>query len=412
LGNNPLEIALSPLTKPLVVWRLLVRPASLSALKMVTLPFAFLNVLGLPVFALAAPALAITLLSNNPLQQQLETWHYAAPMLPFVSLAVADGLRRIQNSKFKMQYGRLSFYTLHFAFFIVAILGYHYLRGYSPLSKPFHNPQLTVHHRLGDEIAASIPPSASVVAQAELEPHLSQRRQVSIWQGDFPATADYIFVDVSHPKFVNRNNAQANFLSSMIYNHNFGIVTDEDGYLLLQRGAVRRPTQEGFQKFLFATENWFDAPAIARFGDFVSLVGMETHLNRAAEPQMTLYFRVLKQPAEDYFLRLYLLNENNEPEGATIFQQPVLVWWPTHLWQAGKIIKVRFNTLPWWTDDGKHRRFGYAVGISRSGDNPQADPWDESLRLPVTGNDVLPGNLVPVGKFYRLAGMVYVVREK
>ena len=404
LGNSPLEIALSPVTRPAEVWRLFTRPQSLRALAMLTVPVAFLNVAGLPVFAIAAPSLAITLLSNNPLQQQLESWHYAAPMLPFVLLATADGLKRMQNIKFK---GQKSFYLLPFALLIAMSLGYHFLRGYSPAAKPFHLPQVTAHQRAGDALAAKIPPDAAVVAQAELEPHISQRRQISIWQGDFPADADFFWLDVAHPKFVNRDNAQAQTLGALVLDESLGIAAANDGYLLLRRGAGRELPPE-FYNFLYAEgARWQSAPEMARFGDELSLVGVETHTNREAEPQVTLYFRVLRQPAEDYFLRLYLLSDNDVPQGATIFPQPALVWLPTSKWETGRVLRVRFNTLPWWTGDGMHRRFGYAVAVARDGGNPQADPWDESLRLPAVGARVLPGNLVPVQKFYRLAGMVY-----
>ncbi len=407
LGNSPLEIALSPITHPAEVWRLFTRPESLHALVMLTAPFAFLNVVGLPIFAIAAPSLAITLLSNNPLQQQLESWHYAAPMLPFIALAAADGMRRImQYATRNAQHATRIIYIMGILLSVFA-LGYHYLRGYSPLAKPFHLPRVTAHQHTGDAIAAEIPSGAAVVAQAELEPHISQRQQISIWQGDFPADTDFFWLDVAHPKFINRDNAQVNLLGALVFDESLGIAAADDGYLLLQRGASRELPQQ-FYDFLYAdSARWQSAPEMAHFGDVLSLVGVEAYTNREAEPQVMLYFRVRQQPTEDYFLRLYLLNENDVPEGATIFRQPALVWLPTSKWESGRVLRVRFNTLPWWTGDGKHQRFGYALAIARDGGNLQADPWDESLRLPAIGANVLSGNLVPVQKFYRLAGMVY-----
>lgn len=407
LGDTPLEIALSPFTKPAAVWNLFFRPENIAALGMLTLPFGLLNLIGLPVFALSAPALAISLLSNNPLQQQLETWHYAAPMLPFVSLAAADGVARIMNYELRITNGKLRTALVLPVVLLVCSLGYHYLRGYSPAAKPFYWPPVTAHHRLGDELAAGIEPSAPVSVQAELAPRLTQRQQVTIWTGNFPTEADVVMVDVSHPKFINRDNAHTDLLSTMVYNKKFGIVASRDGYLILRRGAERLPTQVGFQTFLFGDKALCNAPELARFGDFASLVKMETHLHREDEPQMTLYFCVRNQPEADYFIRLYLLAEDGTPEGATIFQQPALVWWPTHLWQPGDVIKVRFNTLPWWTADGKHPRFSYALGISQDSGDPQADPWNFNLRLPVTAGESLPGNLVYLQGFYRLAGMAY-----
>jgi hypothetical protein len=181
----------------------------------------------------------------------------------------------------------------------------------------------------------------------------------------------------------------------------------KDGYLVLQRGAERLPVQEGFQSFLFADSNWAERPSLAQFGDLFSLVGVETHTNREAEPEVTLYFHVLQKTDIDYFFRLYLLNEAGEPVGESVFQQPVLVHWPTHLWQPGDVIKIRFNTLPWWTGDGQQNRFSYAVGVAAG-----EERWDVAARLPVSGARTLPDNLAYIHGFYRLAGMAYPTAEE
>jgi hypothetical protein len=344
-------------------------------------------------------------LSNNPLQKELETWHYTAPMLPFLMLAVVDGVGRLGSwlrIRLKVEWAMVGVAGL----LLLSALPYHYLRGYSPFSKPFHWPIVTGHQRLGQEIADSIPPDAAVMAQAELVPHITQREHVAIWAGSLSEKYEYVFLDVAHPQFINRNNAHANLISSMVYRHEFGLTLTKDGYFILKRGAERLPVQEGFQNFLFADVGWQDQPSLAQFGELFSLVGIETHTNREAEPEVTLYFHVLQQPMEDYFFRLYLLNEAGEPVGETVFQQPVLIHWPTHLWRPGDVIKVRFNTLSWWTGDGNQNRFSYAVAIAAG-----EERWDVAARLPVSGERTLPDNLAYVQSFYRLAGMAYAVDE-
>ena len=101
LGDTPLEIALAPIRAPGEVAALLVTPENIQALKMLILPLAFTPLVGLPMFILAAPTLAITLLSSNPLMHQLETYHYAAPAIPFVILAAVDGIARLSNIRWK-----------------------------------------------------------------------------------------------------------------------------------------------------------------------------------------------------------------------------------------------------------------------------------------------------------------------
>ena len=401
LGQTPLEIALSPFTRPGEFFRSLNTPENVAALGMLTLPFACLNLVGLPVFVLATPTLAISFLSNNPLQKALETWHYAAPILPFVALAAIDGLARLRG-----WFGRRRPWLAPALLMILLLtsVGYQYFRGYAPFSKPFRWPALTPHHQLGHEIAARIPTEASVIVQAELGPHFTHREQVAIWTGEIPDSADYLIMDVSHPDFSNRENAHTNFLSAMVFAKPFGFELTKDGYIVLRRGAERIPTQVGFQTFLFGDDYWRRQPGLARFGDWLSLVGIETHTNRQAEAQVTLYFHVLQKPEQDYFVQLYLLNQSQAPVGTTVFPQPAFVWWPVDHWQPGDVIRVRFNTLNWWTDDGQQNQFSYAVAVLTTD-----DPWDVSARLPVGGDRAMPGGLAYIHAFRRLAGMVYPV---
>ncbi len=401
LGQTPFDIALSPFTKPDAVIELIFRPANIAAIGMLTLPFAFIGLFGLPFLILATPSLAISLLSNNPLQQELETWHYAAPMLPFITLAVVDGLARLSTWLGRGKVGRVKHLIL-LTTLLLASLSYHVLRGYSPLAWPFHWPEVTNHHHLGQRIAATIPPEASVVAQAELVPLVSQREQVRIWTGPYDEQDDIVFVDLSHPNFVNTDHAQVELLSRLIYHKNFGVVTMQDGYLVLQQNAARRVLEPTLQSFLFAETDWADESTLAQFGDFARLVRVKAHTYRSQEPQVTLYLHTLQRPAAEYFLHLYLLNQAGEILGATVFKQPAMIWWPPQMWAEGSVIKIRFNTLPWWTGDGHTNHFSYAFAISTV-----EDPWQVEARLPARGLQARPDHLVHIQKFRRLAGMVY-----
>lgn len=432
LGHTPLEIAMSPFTKPDQVLALVLRPGSLPALGMLTVPLALLPWLGLPWLALAAPSLAFSLLSQNPTLRQLETWHYAAPMLPFVMLAAIEGLALVsritrQVSQVRRQAARgssaLSGVKCHILRFmayspllllLIVSLVYHYWRGYSPLARLPEWPEVTAHQMLGRELAATIPGEASVLAQAQLIPYVAHRERLGIWRGPLDTNYDYIWLDVSHPKFPNRFNAQGDLLTGLAIEPDFGVVAAKDGYLLLKKGAPRAALPDEFFTFTQYQQLPPDVqPFDALFGDALKLAGVKTEVRRLAtsetEPQVVLYFEVLQKPAEDYHLFLYRLDAAGHVAGATDYPQPALFWWPTSRWQAGDRRQVRVNTIPWWTGD--QPAFAYALGLSRT-----SDPWDVSARLPVTlsstanppGVQTLDnGALLTIAAFSRLAGLPY-----
>ncbi len=419
LGDTPMEIALAPFTAPDKVVDLLATPDNLRALKMLTLPLAFVPLAGLPLLALTVPTLAITLLSSNPLMHQLETYHYAAPAIPFVMLATVDGVGWLSRLKHRIA----GIQTVYFLSLLVLVtsLAYHYYRGYSPLARSFNWPTVTAHHQVGNALAASIPADAPVIAQAELVPLLSHRPWIQIWQGPFDEQADYFLLDVSHPAFVNRDGAQESLLSDIAQDPTVGLIASRDGYLLLQQGAPRHPTVPEFFTFVYADPPQRATPVNATFGEELQLVAFETqrdYADREAEPLITLYWQTLTPPADDYFIAVFLLDESGKPVGVTRFQQPLTVWWPTSRWETGRTVRLLANTFSWWTGDRRH--FGYGVSVVRGkepGSASLAEPWDVTARLPVTRHDGGPaslddGTLLPLVKFKRIAGIPYQVKAR
>jgi uncharacterized membrane protein len=434
LGSTPLEIALSPIHSPDKVFNFLFQPDRLPPLGMLTIPLALLPVAGWPFLMMAAPSLGFSLLSQNPTLRQLETWHYAAPMLPFVMLATIDGLARLSYLVARLRAYILRspphptrFYAgsvisgLISIILLMTTLTYHYFRGYSPLSQLPEWPEVTAHHQLGRELAAMIPPEASVLAQAELVPYVAQRRDLHIWSGPLYTDYEYIWLDLSHPKLPNRFNAHGEFLTGMVIEDAFGPIVAKDGYLILKRGAARKPIPE--ELFTFTEFDQIPAGAQhfdANFGDSLKLVAVKPDVSRLAtsetEPQVILFFEVLQKPAEDYHLFVYLLDQTGTITGATDYPQPAIFWWPMSRWEPGDRRQVRVNTMPWWTGDntpwssGAQSVFAYAVGITRSD-----SPWDVSARLTVTLPDPSanpPGSqpvdsetLLPVAAFQRRAGV-------
>jgi uncharacterized membrane protein len=428
-GQTPVEILTSPIREPGKVIGLLLSRKVVSGLGMLLIPLALMPLIGWRMLIISAPVLAIPLLSGNPMMSKLETYHYASPTLAFLMLAAVDGILRSSSvvdrltakqrgrgqaagasgSVHRDVTGRRNTSVLWIALFVVLVgLVYHVYRGYSPLALPYHWPQVTPHDKIGDELAASIPKEAPVLAQAELVPLVARRPWVRIWHGPFDAEAEYVFLDVSHPKFTNRHGAQERLLADFAFDPSFGLVNSVDGYLLLRRGADRVATSPEFFTFVLAEPGDTTLPVNAVFGNELRLSAYEAipQINdREGEPLVYLYWDVLEQPSQDYFISVFLLDDNQMPVGATLQQQPATVWWPTSRWEKGATIRVLANTFPWWTGD--RDVFWYGLAVTKG-----SDPWDLAARLPVATDGSGPApvdgdTLLPLVKFRRLAGIPY-----
>jgi hypothetical protein len=217
-------------------------------------------------------------------------------------------------------------------------------------------------------------------AQSNLNPHVSSRRvlyqepalltQPELREG-LPAP-DYLLFDVA--SLVNQNDFHRFIASELLGSGQFGAVLAEDGFLLLKRGLDAGPLPDEFFDFARATPDAITYPLVADFGDALRLHGFDLLFNRSEEVQAVLYLEALRPLDEDYFLSLYLLDRWGTPLGASVEDQPALVWYPTRRWRPGELIKVTFNTLPWYTRDLPDYRL--AVGVMHG-----RDPWQPGARL-------------------------------
>jgi len=154
----------------------------------------------------------------------------------------------------------------------------------------------------------------------------------------------------------------------------FGLLAAEDGYLLLQRSAPRSPLPESFFTFAQVRDPDIQYPLLADFGSHIEFLGFDVIYKRGEEPHYDLYFRARQPLDRDYFIALYLVDEAGQVVGSTVQPQPTTVWYPTSLWKPDEVIKIRANTLSWWTGDRK--QYSVALGVLEG-----TDTWDVSRRL-------------------------------
>jgi uncharacterized membrane protein len=344
----------------------------------------WLAVLAPEYLLLGLPVLVANMFSNFPGQYSGEQ-HYSAPLAPAFVIAAIYGFQRLSclsSDRFGViPLGRYAATPL-IIWLLAFSLGYHYLRGWTPLARDFDWPQRTAHHRLLARFADQIPPTASLSTTPPLHPHLAHRERIYV----FPtvADADFVLLDVSGRTDAHPNDIRAAF-ETLLHSDGYGVVDAADGYVLLSRGQGVKTLPDAFYDFARVQDSQPKYPAVVEFEDQLRLLGYDVVDDpKWRQSYLKLYWQALSPLPED--LRLWPIVFSDT--GALIedtAQRPMVaaIWYPPSRWQTGEIIVT--ETLPWnW---GPRFQLGLAVlriapGAQEAG--PAAAFADPMHRLSIT----------------------------
>jgi len=340
---------------------------------------------------LGLPVLVANMLSNFPGQYSGEQ-HYSAPLAPVFIVAAIYGFRRLgdlASRRWRVTLPRGYGVALLVAWLLAWSLGYHYLRGWTPLARDFDWPQRTPHHALLARFAKQIPPDASLSTTPPLHPHLAHREKIYV----FPtvADADFVLLDVAGRTDAHPNDIRV-AVDALLGSQEFGVVDAADGYVLLARGQGTQGNlqtlPDAFYDFARVKEARPQYPAFVEFDRRLRFLGYDV----ADDPKwqqsyLRLYWQALGPLNGGLELWPFIFGES----GALIedtSQRPMVVplWYPPAQWKPGETIVT--ETLPW--DLGPRFSVGLAAlqGGPEEGDSATAF-GDPARRLPVT--DAGPG---------------------
>ncbi|GIK40582.1 MAG: hypothetical protein BroJett011_44150 [Chloroflexota bacterium] len=407
LGATPLEMLQTLLTQPMLVfnhlWDRVDLPGYLFAL---FFPTAFLAIFSPLTLLPLLPTLAVNLLSNNPFTWRLEDFHYGAPLAPFLFISALYGIRHISawahGRMAKLQtmghyspirafaiLPRSSAPLLLCLLLLVFSAVYHYYRGFTPLARPFAWPQMTAHQQRLASLLSTIPADAPLFTQSNLAPHVTHRPVIYTDFAYFtdpayptPVKATEILLDIT--SFENSGGLHQFLRQTLVESGNYQLVVAEDGILHLQptpNPQPPTPTPYSLLPTPFYTFAHPDSPPdyslTVDFDDMIRLHGYSLSFNRQEEVQVSVDLEPFQSLASLPELQpvLYLLDAEGQPVGATTDLQPTLVWYPPAQWPVREIVRVRFNTLPWYTRATESYRL--ALGFVNG-----SDPWDVSRRYP------------------------------
>jgi uncharacterized membrane protein len=239
LGSNLTEVILSFFVRPTQVLAVAFQPQKLPYWVRLTMPVAFTSFLDPLLLLLSAPSLAINILSADPLVYRPDTFHYTAPVVPFIVVSSISGVARLSGWLGGDDQDHVARWRLRLLIVVIgASLGYHVMVGYTPLRLGFEWPSPDEHDTLATQMLDKIPPQASVSAQNSLASHLANRPYLYI----FPKVddAEYIALDMAPLSDFYPIESREEFcreVGQFVASSANGTIYFADGLLLLQRGV-------------------------------------------------------------------------------------------------------------------------------------------------------------------------------
>jgi uncharacterized membrane protein len=375
LGQSPTEIVWNMIRWPQLFLDHLTAVGALTYFRLLLAPTAYLALLNPVTLLLALPSLGINLLSNFPPMQEVNSLIYAAPIVPAVIISSIYGAGHLQRLLLQASQG-LGIPTSSTltnlgvgGLVLAASLIYQAAHGFLPGGGQFRGwEEVTDHHRRAGQIFAQIPPEAALSAQDRLNPHVSGRETLYIF--DRVDEADHILLDVTEDSWPLHPVALRHRVDQFLED-DFGIVAAEDGYLLLARNrtALPRELPEAFFSFARVPQpQTFKAPFPVEviFAGKLRLLGYSLHLGAHEKvlPYVTLYWQALEPLEEDYLIWPFFIDRNGQVIEAPT-ERPIVttLWYPTSRWKQSEIIKT--STLPWELAPEVGDEFTLAVGVAR-----------------------------------------------
>ncbi len=342
LGNSVEEVLINAVTKPYLVLNNFRDELKVAYLIRLFFPIGYLSLLAPHVLLLAVSQIMINFLSSHGNMYALDMFWNSVTIVPFVVLSAGWGVALLARVFHRLLKVKQSFVVTVFAVYVLILTTfYHYRFGHSPLGKHFSWPRITAHHRLGEQLARSIPQDALVVAQDHLNPHVSQRESVYIFPHNLDK-AEYVFLDVSEqPGYVVSYDEYHEAIQSLLSSEYFGMIASKDGYIIFQRGATRAPLDETFYSF-FLVDSISDAsPLIVNFGNDVRLSGLLLSHQRGSIVAVHSYWQAIHPPKNDFHLFIGLVEKDGVPIPGTIREIQPLIWHPTSQWTTEQIVYSR-----------------------------------------------------------------------
>lgn len=328
----------------------------------------FVSLLDPVSLVLGSPIILANAISNYPAQYS-GTFHYSAPVVPYVVIAAIGGsawlIRKLRARDFKYAFGAV----VGIAFAIA--LGYHLYAGYTPIARAYAFPEISAHNALFTRFEQQVPHDAKLATTPALHPHLSHRE--FLYRYPVIGDAEYVLLDVNESDRGIPSEFRIAY-DELVRDGAFGVVDAADGYVLLKRGAPKQNLPDAFYQ-MFRAQN--PAPQNAMQIDFdgkVRFLGYDVMRDQYGRGYVRTYWQRLKQLDKNYLLFPFIADANGEPAPDMNFPMTCVFWYPSAAWKKNDTVVCETLALEWNAD----ARLG--VGVTQDFDWGNAD-----ARLKISG---------------------------
>ncbi len=357
LGASVTEIVRNAITQPGLVLQHLLVPGKIEFVLQLLVPLVLLPLVGLDIFAMTLPTFGYLLLTDFPANYSIR-FQYTAPLLPFIFFAAVVGAARLLRSP-RGSSRATARQALLAALIGVASSANYLFQSPGPLGGYFDSTQyaITAHTQLGHRLIDQIPADASVMADSNLAPHLTDRRyayQTSVVPD--LRKIDYLLADKTLPVREGSDLIWQDVLPSPF----FETLVAQDGYTLKKR-APYIPAQ----------------PLAIQFGDQITLFGYTVESSQPAprgdRARIVLVWRADQNIRARYVAFIHLVDAQDRIV-AQDDHEPANGWFRTDRWDAGAVTPDRFTLeLPPDLLAGEYR---IATGFYRTSDQQNLSAHD------------------------------------
>jgi uncharacterized membrane protein len=247
MGGSPLGILHTLVSQPLSVMNALIDLDKAQTLVDLLAPNGLLALFAPWALLPALPVLVVNFLSESTWQQSIHA-HYMAAVIPFVWIAAIEGLawlvRRAGRVHLLDTYARPAVLSL-FVLLYTGLISWAfspYPPGRAFRLADVYSP--SVYEQDLRAVVAQVPPDATVCAQSDLHPHLSQRRDAALYPRctlEPGLEAEYVVLDLDPTSIKSPldHHTFYRLVDQWLARKEYGVIAFQGSGLLLQRGAPR-----------------------------------------------------------------------------------------------------------------------------------------------------------------------------